>query len=384
LLGTAVLTAATVCGAGAVERHGSGTASHISSLALPPANYSISVLGNQLVLTSTSSRDICTTRDIDPSTMKVSGVLSLGGSFPCSRLLTFPTDPNVDLVVQYSGLSALVRTLNSKATLGPVLMRMQTWDWTHSGTPVAGDGSIWVYGHGGLKGPELVEVSASTGRFIHRFYVNAGADPDLAVNRLGFWLVNNGVWSGNMCSPSCVAYHVAPGSDHLAAVFKAGTAIQWFVASSDSVFADVMYRSGPGDSQTIYRFDDEQAHPTYETPARLLPAPSFGGTGYVVVGSAESGLYTLSELAMTGHTPLMIGQCQKGTPVRVVRINPANGKQSYVATLSASVLARDCSGHLLLAGQAVLYGNDMYLLTDHGEGNDFIGQNYSTLVRIPL
>jgi hypothetical protein len=359
--------------------------SSMASLELPSRNYRIFVVGDHLALVSSTSDGSCVTRFVDPSSMTITGVdlhAACGGAF------TFETVRNVSLEVEFTPAGDLIRArriepTTRKVTLGPVLMKIQEWSWAHSGLPVAGDGSIWVYGLGENRS-ELLEISASTGRLARRFDVNAGADPDLAVNRAGFWLVNNGVWGGAQCSPNCVVYHLAPRSDDLEIAFRAGSAIQWFTASGNSVFFDVMRREAPGYSQTIYRLDGDSSLPTFESRATLLPAPNFGGTGYVVIGSVRSGLYTLSELGSDARTPSAIGQCQTGNPVRVVRIDPANGTQSYVATLPASVLARDCNGGWLTQDQAVVYGNSMYLLTNDGEGSDFGPDTYSTLVRVPL
>jgi hypothetical protein len=164
---------------------------------------------------------------------------------------------------------------------------------------------------------------------------------------------------------------------------RAGIADQWFVASGNSLFADVMAQVKGGIGQTIWRLDGGAAHRIYATPADLLPAPNFD-PGYVAIGTAQAGLFTLSELATRGHTPTSIGECKSGTPVRVVRIDPGTGAQSYVATLPQAVLARDCSGNGLLDDQAAVYDGSIYLLTANGKGTDSSANIYSTLVRVPL
>jgi len=302
---------------------------------------------------------ICPTSFVNPDTMQVVSV----AHHSCD-LISFTGAPNVALDVTQNpgGVSIRVERTDPathEVTLGPVLMTLEEWNWGHSGTPVAGDGSVWVYGYD-ANASQLLELSATTGRLEHRFRLDAGLVPDPAVNSDGFWIDADGVWAGAKCSAACALYHIGPGSDRISVALRAGIADQWFVASGNGVFADVMTQVKGGIAQTIWRLDGGTAHRIYATPADLLPAPNFD-PGYVAIGTAQGGLYTLSELASRGHTPAAIGECKSGTPVRVVRIDLNTGKQSYVATLPQAVLARDCSGNWLLDGQAAVHNGSMYL-----------------------
>ena len=77
-----------------------------------------------------------------------------------------------------------------------------------------------------------------------------------------------------------------------------GIRTQWLIASGYSIYADVL-TSAPafGFHQTIWRLDGSQAQIAYMTPATLLPSTDFtSGTGYVVVGNATAGYFTISQL----------------------------------------------------------------------------------------
>ncbi len=260
--------------------------------------------------------------------------------------------------------------MTRKVTVGPVLMTDGSWAWGHGGV-VEGDGTIWIWGASGT----LLEVSARTGRAEHRYSVAAGDDPYMAVNDDGFWMTPS-PWDGTSCSTACDLWHVAPGSDRLVVARRLGTRTQWFLASAHSVFLDVLTPAPGGWTQAVWRLDGPDAHVAYETRATLLPPPSFGGTGYVVEGTAQLGLFTLTQLGK-GATPTGIGDCKTSAPERIVRIDPATGRQSYVATLPE----RDAGRYLgcdLEEGQAAFTDGALYLLSDPVN----YGYGYRELVRV--
>jgi hypothetical protein len=135
------------------------------------------------------------------------------------------------LVVDFKGLGdeihvATTNPVTYQTGVGPLLMTMQSWGWAHSGV-TSGDGAVWI---SGLDTKTLLEVSTTTGRVIHRWPVDAGADPWMSVDADGFWMTE-GVWDGSFCGTTCTLWHVAPGSGRLVAVRQLGLGTQWFMAS---------------------------------------------------------------------------------------------------------------------------------------------------------
>jgi hypothetical protein len=262
-------------------------------------------------------------------------------------------------------------------------MTLPNWDWAHSGVAV-GDGELWIYGLSGYESASSVlEVSDTTGRLVHRFAIPAGPDPFMLVDADGLW-ISQSAWGGSSCATVCSLWHLAPGSNRLVMARTLGARTQWLTASGHSVYADVLTTvPGVGFSQTIWRLDGRQARVAYMTPARLLPSPDFTSlTGYVVVGNATAGYFTISQLG-NGTTPDGIGNCDAAAPIRVVRIDPATGRQGYIATLPRSVAGGDLDCHLSAdyPNQSVFDAGSLYLLA--GQSNLIDGSPaYRRVVRV--
>jgi hypothetical protein len=264
---------------------------------------------------------------------------------------------------------------------GPVLLTLQNWDWNHSEV-ARGNGVVWIYGLNGLgRHSELVEASTTTGRALRRFTVDAAADPYLFVDSDGLWLTE-GIWDGQFCSSACPLWHVSPGSDRLVAVRDLGVGTQWLVAFGHSIWADVLSGTPGGLTalkQTIWRLDGSGARTVFERPARLLPSDTFGGTGYVVDGDPDLGFFTLTQDGPNG-TPATIGTCDTKVPMHVVRVDPATGEQSYVATLPIGLVGSGLDCHLV-ASQGLLAADAYYFLADPGGPGD---NEYSRVVRVQV
>lgn len=148
-----------------------------TSLSLPPANYKISLDGHLLELKGgLAVGGICPTSFVNPDTMQVVSV-----AHHSCNLISFTGAPNVALDVTQNPGAVSIRVERTdpathEVTLGPVLMTLEEWNWGHSGTPVAGDGSVWVYGYD-ANASQLLELSATTGRPEHRFRLDAGLVP---------------------------------------------------------------------------------------------------------------------------------------------------------------------------------------------------------------
>jgi hypothetical protein len=125
--------------------------------------------------------------------------------------------------------------------------------------------------------------------------------------------------------------------------------------------------------------DGPRAWPAFERPARLLPSDIFGGTGYVVEGNPQTGFFTLSQDGAAG-TPSTIGACDTKAPMRVVRIDPSTGEQSYVAALPLSLVGTGLDCHLV-APQGLFDDGAFYFLADPtGPGDN----QYTRVVRVQV
>jgi hypothetical protein len=341
---------------GLAEGSSSASARVVESALLQPDVYQLAVEEGRIAVTGADAGG-CETRLLDPSTLRVDSL-----SRRCSTSTTTPRSAaKLAVAFRPSGDAIRVATTNPvthRVTVGPTLMTLQNWDLNHSGV-ARGDGELWIYGLDG-SASTLLEVSASNGALVHRFGVAAGPDPFIAVDKDGFWITES-AWGGSSCPTACTLWHVAPGSSGLVAVRMLGVRTQWFMASLHSIYADVLTSVPGGWRQTIWRLDGPQAHIAYMAPATLLPSTYFApATGYVVVGSSTQGYFTITQLGH-GTTPAGVGDCDTAAPVGVVRIDPATGRQSYIARLPRNVAGSDLDCHLS-ANQAVFDAGSLYLL----------------------
>jgi hypothetical protein len=340
-----------------------GSARVLASARLPPYTYTLAVQDGRIAVVATAYEGgACETRLLDPRTLRVDSIIrgcNTAASTPSSRTKLVVDDrPSGDAI-----RVATTNPVTQRVTVGPTLMTLTNWDWAHSAVAV-GDGELWIYGLSGYESAStLLEVSVKGGTLVHRFAVPAGPDPFIVLDADGFW-ISQSAWGGGSCTPLCTLWHVAPGSNGLVAVRTLGVSTQWLMASGRSIYADVLTRvPAVGFTQTIWRLDGSRAHAAYTAPATLLPSTDFTGTGYVVVGNSTAGYFTISQLG-NGTTPDAVGGCDTAAPVRVVRIDPATGRQAYIATLPREQAGSDLDCHLSAddPNQAVFDAGSLYLL----------------------
>ncbi|MGD0441490.1 MAG: hypothetical protein ABSB52_12815 [Acidimicrobiales bacterium] len=375
-LGTAGGTASSVL----AQPAAAGRAPAVSSVPLVRPAVSIAIADDNLVLAG----DGCTTIVVSPASLAqrvVHRSCPPGGDVSVESLAGAP---DVRLRITWGPVADAIQTEHidpdsEHATVGPVLITMSNWDWIHSGGAAVGSGSIWIYGLGATSGPQLLELSASTGALEHRFVVNAGVDPLMVVGVSGAW-ITQGVFGGDECNPTCALYHLARGSSRAVVVRRTrGIGDEWLAVDGKRVVLDIVSETSVGYVQRIEGVAAATGRMSFETPARLLPAPSFAGFGSLVV-SSSLGLVTLSELEPHAGTPTTVS-CAHGAPVEVIRIDPTTGAQSELAVLPARAVRRDCSSVPLIAGQAVVYEGALYFLSDPTS----VGQlPLSRLVRVRL
>jgi hypothetical protein len=337
-----------------------------ASALMSPAEDEI-FIDNGLVAVTSGFGNLCTTKLLNATSLEVVRTVD---SCP-------DEGTNENLVVDEGrlGLEVHVMATNTR-TPGPLLMTIQNWSWAHSSV-AEGDGAVWIYGLSGSSGPStLLDVSSATGRVRHRFSVEAGASPYLFVDDDGLWITPS-AWGGSSCSGSCTLWRVSPGSDRLVPVRQLSVRTQWLMASGHSIYADVLTTITGGWQQTIWRLDGPDAVVAYKTPATALPSTDFAPlTGYVVVGNAQQGYFTLTQLGQ-GTTPAGTGDCDTSAPIRVVRIDPATGRQSYVATIPRSIAGSQLDCHLV-ERQGLFYDGAFYVLA--GQWSQI--PNYQRVVRV--
>jgi hypothetical protein len=338
-----------------------------ASALMSPAEDEI-FIDNGLVAVTSGFGSSCTTKLLNATSLEV-----------VRTVASCPDEgTNENLVVDEGrlGLEVHVMATNTR-TPGPLLITIQNWSWAHSSV-AEGDGAVWIYALSGFSGPStLLDVSSATGRVLHRFSVEAGANPYLFVDDDGLWITPS-AWGGSSCSGSCTLWRVAPGSDRLVPVRQLSVRTQWLMASGgQSIYANVLTSITGGWQQTIWRLDGPDAVVAYKTPATLLPSTDFAPlTGYVVVGNAQQGYFTLTQLGQA-TTPAGTGDCDTSAPIRVVRIDPATGRQSYVATIPLSIAGSQLDCHLM-ERQGLFYDGAFYVLA--GQWSQI--SNYQLVVRV--
>ena len=351
----------------------------VTSIALSQPATGIVVDAGELLL-----QHGCTGTLVRPADLRVLGQTGSCSSGNVPDVSKINGAPRLRLRVSFQARGDTIQVehldVANRFVVGPVLMTLQNWSWNHSAGPVAGGGSVWIYGLGSRSPGQLVEVSATTGALVHRFRVTLGEDPLLAADATGVWMTE-GVWGGPQCSSTCVLDHIAPDSSKLVVVRRApGEGDEWLMLSGGRVYLDIVRRVRAGDEQSVIGLDEDTGGVFFDTPARFLPGPTFAGAGYSVIGSAATGFFTLAELRPGASTPSTVG-CVNGAPVELVRIDPDTGVQSEVFTFPASLVQRDCSNVPLTPWQALSYGHALYLLVN---STSFGAGPYSQLIRVPI
>jgi hypothetical protein len=355
-----------VLAVGRAEPATPGLGAVTSSRLLSPAAGQISVDDGFIAVTSGTGGS-CTIKLLNPASLEV-----VASRAAC------PEVANDDLVVRPAGLSDGVHVMvagpkTDKKTAGPLVLSIENWAWARSSV-AEGDGAVWIYDR---SSSVLLDVSEATGCVVHRFSAQAGDNPYLFVDYDGLWLTPS-AWGGSSCASACTLWHVAPGSDRLVAVRELGGRTQWLMWSGHSIYADVLTGAAGRWRQTIWELDGPGATVVYQTPATLLPSAFFTlGTGYVVVGHAEQGYFTLAQLGR-GKTPLGFGDCDRSAPVRVVRIDPATGQQSYIATIAPSLAGAQLDCHLV-AHQGLFYHDAFYVVAN--DSGDLVA-DYQRVLRV--
>jgi len=203
---------------------------------------------------------------------------------------------------------------------GPVVMRFQESVDTHLALAY-GPRTLWLYEAGAAAGPEVLQVSAVTGRVEQTARVPRLVRPLLAADDDGLWLAipPNGTAPGTGASP---LYHVAPNARTAVLVRRGGRAVLWLVAAGRSVWADVISKTLHGE---IWRLDGAAG-----TAHALASFPELGTWTAVPHGST---LWTLADEPVDQRF-------QACDAEHVIRVDGATGRRSLVA--SVPIRSRQC------------------------------------------
>jgi hypothetical protein len=241
---------------------------------------------------------------------------------------------------------------------GPVVMSYGDYSDTKPVTAYGG-GWFWIYDVETTKGPELLQISTSSGRVEDTVTMPKLYRPILAANEDGLWIGNSVEGSE---APD-VLYHVTPGSGTATGVV-AGTSLNafWLVASGEDIWAGI----GPSfTQQTIWRFDGSDPYPVFRVPDHGYEPTS-------VVGNEAEGLWTVVPYPPLG-TRLVSGPY----PQIVIRIDPDSGKETVAATLPRFVLPDDEG---LTTAQAAYFEGSLFVLEPPFDARGYLG--YTQLIRV--
>lgn len=242
-------------------------------------------------------------------------------------------------------------------TDGPVVMTYGNYSDTRPLT-TDGGGWLWIYDVDTTRGPEVLQVSASTGRVDDTVAMPEIYRPILAATDDGLWIgtSNEGIGSsGPGGGPPDALYYVSAGSDApIAVIVEKTLPVCWLVAGDDSVWAGLATVMSTGClQQAIWHFTGSGLQPVSETPLSgdVIPADGLGQSS--VVDNPSGGLWTASFDA-------------SDDTVEVIGIDPDRGTETVVATVpvvSGPDRWPNFSSPLGQVGiEAVVVGGSLYLL----------------------
>lgn len=343
----------------------------LKSVALPPGQLmqDISVMKGRLLLTgqsSTTDSRVCTAMSVDPATLTFGRVRH--GS--CNNPSLSGQQVGISVAQGTSiGFDSTARVVTAdpatgKVSAGPVLFSYADGSDTRP-LWVYGGSWLWVYDVDTEHGPEVVQVSATTGQVQATIPIPKLFRPILAADDDGLWVGESIEGSGEGLD---TLYRVAPGASDATTVIAGDQVVRWLVATGHHVWVGT---TPPGSlTQEIWRFDG-----TSGTPVFRVAEAGFDPTN--VIGDETDGLWT-----MQWDPPFSSGIPQGSRAQQIIRIDPDTGAEQVIATLPAVAVPPGEGGYGLLSGQAAVLDGAVYLLEPPFRTNGY--QGYSTLVRVPV
>jgi hypothetical protein len=294
-------------------------APQVVSVPLPHAAafYSIEPDGRELLLTGqTRSGANCAWVLIDPTTLRARRMLS--GDCERPRLSAHLVSPVIFPDPHGSEQRVKIARRDphtGRLSYGPVVMRFadsstSRLQWAY------GPGHLWLFDALTPSGPQVVQVSAVSGRVQNRVAMPRIFRPLLAADSDGLWLAiaTNGGIEGNGPAP---LYRVALNAQAATLVHRGGRAALWLIASGHTVWTDII--SGTT-RQELWRFNGPKG------TARALARADRLHAGGAAVEPGAGGLWTLSDIPEGGKFFSCSGE-------HVIRIDAGTGQQSVIATI---------------------------------------------------
>lgn len=308
---------------------------------------SISAAGGTLLLTgevgSSGPRSLCDYASLDPQTLQLGRVQTADCDDPATsgQTVGLVTGPDYN---SNPGPSATARIttldhVTGKVAEGPVVFTYLDASDTRPLTAYGG-GWMWVYDVETNRGSEVLQVSPATGRVVDDIALPKLYRPILAANDAGLWIGDSLNGSGPGID---TLYRVAPGSRAPVIVIPGRRVITWLQADPGHLWAGVA--TAPVTKETIWEFDGTESAPAFTAP--------LDGTDSAVIGDATQGLWTLR------WSPSPAAGRAAPEAQQVIRIDPANGSESVIATI-APFPASDTTG--LTQGQAAVLDGHLYIL----------------------
>jgi hypothetical protein len=354
-----------------------------SSVSLPSRYLfnQISVTNGALSLTgefadTTASTPPCASTFVDPKTLQLRQVREASCNDPTNYGQTIgivnqhvPNSNNATIRV------ARIDAHTGHVSEGPVVM-VYSFGSTSRPVSVTGGGWLWVFDAAATKGPELLQISASSGNVVNTVTMPPIYRPILAANDDGLWLGPSITGGGPaalyyVASRSHTATVVVPGMIPSAAT-KRGSITQsvcWLLGDGHALWSGI----GPTCAQqTIRRYNHADLQPVFVVP-------DHGYAPNSVVGDETHGLWTMQWVPPLGTAiPTAAARSQV-----VVRIDPNTGTEQVAARVPAITFPQYGDASLgLLDGQAAYFRGSLYLLEPPFRQGGYNG--YSSLIRVTL
>jgi hypothetical protein len=244
--------------------------------------------------------------------------------------------------------------------VGPVAMTYGAYSDTR---PVIATGArwLWAYDVETTNGPELLQVSARSGRVVDTVSMPTLYRPLLSADDHGVWVANS---VGGSPAPA-LSYVAAGSSTPRIVVPDTNLPICWLVASGSSAWLGA---GAPGSggcvTQSVERYADGGSGPLFSVPGTVTPVP------FTVVGDEADGLWTMQWEAADQQVE------------EIAFIDPDTGAASVVTTLPSAALPGYLTAEGLAQGESVAYKGGLYLLEPPFHLNGYLG--YASIVKVAL
>lgn len=317
-----------------------------SSIALSPGGLVLAGVGSQA-----GNPSECVRASLAPATLAISHLVEVSCLAPRPG---GPTYQVASLPVHVSNENVHVVHLSSdgaNVVLGPVVMTHGEYSDTRLVTAY-GPSSLWIYDVDTNDGAEVVRVSEATGKVAQRVHVPKLFRPVLAANDNGLYLATTIEGGCSGTCPSGTIFYLGRSSRHLVTAYtspREHSRATWMVASGEDLWSDLCSYGHGQPACRITAFDGARLHRRYAVSDHGLAS---GG----VIGAPDSGLFTMAVVDRAGRSTERVGRGHQA----ILRIDPATGGLSTLATIRIPYTYADDG---LLPGQAVVDGNDLYLLS---------------------